>query len=135
MDLFVLKSWSKFANVPLSLMSRIITNTKVRDTLKQLLDSSNPSDYWLPLILTDIELPLSLMLIPGILIEKAIHFAGVEREVNSKVLKSFLMKTKKNTQISSLSVLSVVCYYHLAQNIQMIACCANLNNIFVSCYV
>ena len=136
MALSVLILWLRFVQTPCALISAIITSITARTISKQSLNSSNLSVSLLQLTSTDSELPCVQISNMDIMTSKSECFVGAKTDVNCNEFNSYDIVTKKNTRIRCPSVLTcAVCYRQWALVIPMLAGCANLINIFASCYV
>lgn len=135
MVLFAWTSWIRCAETHLTSILATITSITVRNMLGQSYGFWSLSICWLQLISMDFAWLYDLTLNVVIMTGKTRRFVGAEEEVNCNQFNRYDTLTKKNTQISRLSVLGVVCYEKWALVIPIVAFCANIINTFASCYV
>lgn len=135
MALFASISWLRSAQI----LSTEILATTMKDIaliiLRLSLSFLNLRDWLLLLTLTKTELPYTQILPMDNMTGKSSDFVGAIIDVNCNELNSCDIVTKKNTQICGLSVLGAVCYTEWVLVNPIVASCANIINIFASCYV
>jgi len=136
MALSVLILWLRFVQTPCALISAIITSITARTISKQLLNSSNLSVWLSQPTSTDSGSPCVRISNMDITTSKNECFVGAKTDVNCNEFNSYDIVTKKNTRIRCPSVLNcAACNRHWALVIPILACYANLINIFARCYV
>ncbi len=134
MGLFAPISCNRFVKTLSLLILATTTSISVQVTSKRSLLSLNRRNCLSQLILMETEWLLNRISNMGISTDKTSCFVGANVEENCKEFKDYDILTKKNTQISSLSVLSAVCYEQWTLNNPIVTCCANLINTFASIY-
>ena len=133
---FVLISWTRYAETR---FRATLATTMTRMIVKKI---SLLSNSWNLRIILSLQRLMSLwslldlILIMEVLMNKPESFVGVSLKRNCDEFITYARVTKKNTQISRLSVLSyAVCYRLWSLLIQIVAPCANIINNFARCYV
>jgi len=135
MGLFVSTLWNRCVEVLFPWISASITSTTAQATLRRSLGFLSLRNYSLQRMLMTLRSQLDLTSLMGILTGNHTLFVGANEEVNCNEINCYDTVTKKNTQISRLSVLSVVCYDYMVLVNPIVASRAIIINIFASCYV
>ena len=138
MAIYASTSWIMYAGMRCNSILAFITSSIVRATLRQLSPSLNRKDFWSQQIFVTIELSFVPTSRAVFMIDRKDSFAGVVLEGNCNESQISDNVTKKNTQITSLSVSNAVCTKRntIGDVINPnVAHRKNRRNIFVRCYV